>query len=237
MSVDRKCLCMILSGGTGSRITLEDRPKQYVEVGGRPIISYVLETAARNNRISGLVIVCAPEWEDFIREAVRTSCGGRFEDVSFARPGENRQLSILNGLYAMRDAMKDDDLVAILEAARPCLTDELLDECIAAAMDAEGSLPVLPMKDTIYMSSDGVKVSGLLDRSELFAGQAPEVFHYGKYLRANESLSHEEIMMIHGSTEPAIMAGMDIAMIPGDEANYKVTTNADLIRFRAEHGG
>jgi 2-C-methyl-D-erythritol 4-phosphate cytidylyltransferase len=88
------------------------------------------------------------------------------------------------------------------------------------------------MKDTVYLSEDGHRISQLLDRSKVWAGQSPEVFRFGRYLDACRRLTHNEIMLINGSSEPAVMAGMNIVMIPGDENNYKVTTNADLDRFK-----
>ena len=94
-------------------------------------------------------------------------------------------------------------------------------------------MPVLPMKDTVYLSTDGGNsVSQLLDRSEIFAGQAPELFRLKPYYKATAGLLPERILSINGATEPAIIAGMNIAMIQGDEANFKVTTDADLTRFR-----
>ncbi len=92
-------------------------------------------------------------------------------------------------------------------------------------------MPVLPMKDTVYYSRDGQTVGKLLDRSTIYAGQAPEVFVLGRYYEANRRLLPDDILRINGSTEPAILAGMDIAMIPGDEGNFKITTKADLERF------
>ena len=74
-------------------------------------------------------------------------------------------------------------------------------------------------------------MSELLDRSRIFAGQAPEAYRFGRYLRANEALLPDRIRKINGSTEPAVLAGLDIAMIPGDEGNFKITTKADLKRF------
>lgn len=70
-----------------------------------------------------------------------------------------------------------------------------------------------------------------MDRSTIYAGQAPEVFVLGRYYEANRRLLPDDILKINGSTEPAILAGMDIAMIPGDEGNFKITTKADLERF------
>ena len=77
-------------------------------------------------------------------------------------------------------------------------------------------------------------------RSEIYAGQAPEAFLYGKYYEANRRLLPERILEINGSAEAAVIAGMDIAMTAGDEKNFKITTGEDLKRFcqiAKERGG
>ena len=71
----------------------------------------------------------------------------------------------------------------------------------------------------------------LLNRSEIYAGQAPETFRIGMYYAANKRLYPDKLLKINGSTEPAIMAGMDVVMIPGDECNFKITTREDLKLF------
>ena len=93
-------------------------------------------------------------------------------------------------------------------------------------------MPVLPMNDTVYFSRSGRKVDELLNRNCIYAGQAPEAFRFDRYLKACEDLMPDKILLIKGSTEPAIMAGMDVAMIPGDQRNFKVTTDEDLARAR-----
>lgn len=120
----------------------------------------------------------------------------------------------------------------IHDGARPVVTARLIAECIEACKGHEGAMPALPMKDTVYASRDGRKISALLDRGSIYAGQAPEVFKLGAYYEANRKLLPERILKINGSAEPAVLAGMDIAMIPGDENNFKITTRADLERFR-----
>lgn len=97
--------------------------------------------------------------------------------------------------------------------------------------DTEGVMPVLPMKDTVYLSKDGKDISGLIDRSSVFAGQAPELFRLEPYYEANVRLLPADILKINGASEPAVMAGMKIAMIPGDERNVKVTSAEDLEKF------
>ena len=103
-------------------------------------------------------------------------------------PGENRQLSIWNGLESIRSYAEEDARVLIHDAARPLLSTNLIDRCLQAAEGYDGVLPVLPMKDTVYMSEDGEKVSSLLERNWIFAGQAPEVFKVEAYYKANQTL-------------------------------------------------
>jgi len=270
-------IALILSGGTGTRLGA-DIPKQYIEVNGKAIISYCLETLFVHPGIDGVQIVADPAWQQEIlkeieavlpvleqektgeltdtREQDRMDKAGTYGNVStyggdrvtggqdseiknllyqkfrgFSTPGATRQLSILNGLEDICAYASETDIVMIHDAARPCLTAELVSECLEAMKGHDGVLPVLPMKDTVYMSEDGKAVSSLLNRSQVFAGQAPEFFVLGKYYEANRRLLPDKILEINGSTEPAILAGMDIAMVPGDEGNFKVTTKTDLERF------
>lgn len=222
-------IALVLSGGTGSRLGAAI-PKQYIEVHGKPIITYCLETLALHERIDAIQIVAEKAWQGFIMEHMTIPAFGQ-KLRGFSLPGENRQLSIWNGLESIRSYAEEDARVLIHDAARPLLSTNLIDRCLQAVEGYDGVLPVLPMKDTVYMSEDGEKVSSLLERNRIFAGQAPEVFKVEAYYKANQALLPEKILHINGSTEPAIMAGMNIRMIPGDERNFKITTEEDLLRF------
>lgn len=221
---------LILSGGTGTRLGA-DTPKQYLEVGGRPVITYCMETLSRHSGIGAIQIVAEPAWQEPISEWLNTFDPEK-KFRGFSLPGENRQLSILHGLEDVVGYGAETDFVLVHDAARPLLSAELITKCLEGVWGHEGVIPVLPMKDTVYCSRDGRSISSLLDRGTVFAGQAPEMFLLGKYLEANRRLLPEEILRINGSTEPAVMAGMDIAMIPGDEMNFKITTLEDLEYFR-----
>lgn len=221
---------LILSGGVGSRLGA-DIPKQYIKVGGRMILSYCVEQLSMHPQIDAIQIVAQESWRGSVLECV-AAYDSRKKFKGFSEPGENRQLSIWNGLRDIFTYAKAEDTVLIHDAARPCLSEALITECLGALEGHDGVLPVLPMKDTVYLSRDGKSVSSLLNRQEIFAGQAPELFVLGKYYESNERLLPQKILKVNGSTEPAILAGMDIAMIPGDENNYKITTGTDLKRFR-----
>lgn len=223
-------VALILSGGTGTRLGL-DIPKQYIEICGKPVISYCIERLSAHDRIDAIHIAAEPQWQKRLGARL-PEFDLRKKFKGFSHPGRNRQLSILNGLTDIRKYAKDSDFVFIHDAARPLLSDRLITDCLDAAAGHDGVVPVLPMKDTVYSSRDGKKIIGLLDRGTIFAGQAPEVFKLGAYYSANIRLLPDQILNINGSTEPAVMAGLDVVMLPGDEGNFKITTKADLERFR-----
>ena len=107
----------------------------------------------------------------------------------------------------------------------------MISEYINAVKNHDGLIPVLPMKDTIYLGENG-SIKGLLDRNKLFAGQAPELFLFEKYMKANEALMPDKILKKNGTTEAAVLAGLDVAMVSGNELNFKITTKEDLERFK-----
>ncbi len=223
-------IALILSGGTGMRLGT-DIPKQYIKVKGRPVISYCMESLSVHKSINWIQIAAGPKWREQITEEI-AACGFEQKFRGFSEPGENRQLSILHGLEDIRKYADDLDYVFIHDAARPLLSAEQITNCLDAAVGHDGLVPVLPMKDTVYLSTDGKTITSLLNRGEIYAGQAPEVFRLGKYYEANKKLLPNRILKINGSTEPAVMAGLDIVMIPGDERNFKITTKEDLERFQ-----
>lgn len=227
-------VALMLSGGVGSRIK-SDVPKQYIEVGGRMMIMYSLMTLANNSNIRSIRIVADTAWQDVIVKAMEDAskeCPKVTEKfVGFSLPGKTRQLSILNGLKDYAESLGDDDIVLIHDAARPFVTDGTVDALLNECVKHDGAMPVLPCKDTMYLCGEDGRVKGLLDRKEVFAGQAPEAFRFGSYLRACEALSDDEILKINGSSEPAYLAGLDIVTIPGDPANVKITTAEDLNLF------
>lgn len=232
-----KRTCILLSGGVGARMGAST-PKQYIQVKEKPIIEYTLQTVSAWKSMDSLIIVADKDWHSYLEKLVLSVLNENehfFQFLGFAEPGKNRQLSIFNAMNMLRDYLSEDAIVMIHDGVRPCLSTSLLERC-DTELDkgsCDGVMPYLEVKDTIYLKDIEDKISGMLDREALVAGQTPEFFDYWKYLKANEILSDDEMMTIHGSTEPAVKAGMKITLVPGDEGNFKITTPEDLEKFQA----
>ena len=226
-------IAIILSGGVGSRMG-RGIPKQYIEIEEKPIIWYCLKTFSECARIDALVIGCAFEWLEYVKNQVNNiRCQ---KPVFYSSPGETRQFSIYNALKVVKEqGYGESDVVIIHDAARPLVSKDLINRCIdeCCTVGVDGILPVIAVKDTIYQSADGTSISNLLNRNELFAGQAPEAFLFDKYLHLHEMMSHDELLKINGSTEIAYKGGLSVKLIEGDEMNFKITTPEDLFNFES----
>ena len=159
---------IILSGGTGTRLG-RDIPKQYIEVGGKPIIMYCIKTMEKTQCVDGFCVVAAQEWQEEIRRWMEQSHIKKF--LGFAQAGKSRQHSLLNGLsFLMGRDPEEGAKVLIHDAARPNVTSTLITNCFEALKEADGSMPVIPVKDTMYLSKDRKEITGLLNRDEIFSG-------------------------------------------------------------------
>jgi 2-C-methyl-D-erythritol 4-phosphate cytidylyltransferase len=224
-----KNIAIILSGGVGERLK-SNCPKQYIMVNNKPIIAYTLEKFVRRDDIAQFVVVADKKWHDFILEQLRIIEAK--QAIFFACPGTTRQHSIYNALKVLKqENAKEEDVVIIHDAVRPQVTGEIIAQCIEGCKKYDGVLPVIAIKDTVYQSVNGKKITNLLPRQELYAGQAPESFRFGKYLEIHEKMNDDEIAKINGSTEIAFKKGLSILLAKGDEKNFKITTMKDLQFF------
>ena len=219
---------IILAGGVGSRMGV-DRPKQFLMVQDKPIISYCLDIFQNHDEIDSVVVVVSEQWQDFVEEYAAKY--GVTKIKGYAPAGKSRQHSIYNGLKCIDENVPDTDIVIVHDAARPLVSNQIISDCIKGATDYDGAMPVISVKDTVYQSKDGEEIGCLLKRSELFAGQAPESFKFRKYFDIHNQVTDEEIGATAGSSEIAYRHGMEIRMVKGSERNLKITTIEDLETF------
>ncbi len=226
-------IAIILAGGTGTRLG-GNVPKQYLTVNEKPILAFSLETFQKHADIDKIVIVANAEWEAYILEILDRYGIEKF--AGFAPAGESRQHSVLNGMGAVKalDGVgADEDLVLVHDAARPNVSERMIDEALMLN-GKDATLPVIPIPDTTYYSENGREITQLLDRDKLYAGQTPEAFLLNKFYAIHEGLSDAELCAVRGTCQLAFSHGLTVRMYAGEHANYKITTMVDLEKFKSE---
>ncbi|MCL2832364.1 MAG: 2-C-methyl-D-erythritol 4-phosphate cytidylyltransferase [Treponema sp.] len=219
---------IILAGGISERLSEIGIPKQYYPV-EKPIILYSLLCFQKSNEISKIIIVADSKWQPKLTELIYKNNISKF--IKFASPGRTRQLSIYNGLKGYKNLLSYDDYIIIHDGVRPFVTESDIENVIISSNGFDGSTPVISLTDTVYQSADGILINKLLKRNELYAGQTPECYIFGKYLFIHESLTDDLICNYNGSSEIAFNNQMKIKLCKGNINNIKITTMSDLEYF------
>lgn len=222
-------IAIILSGGVGTRMRA-DIPKQYIIVYDKPVIIYSLEKFVNSGSIDAYIIALDNQWKDFVEGYIAKM------DISvpilYSTPGETREHTIYNALKCAKEfGFSDDDIVIIHDAVRPMVSKELIDDCLKGCEDYDAAIATIDVKDTIYMSIADNCITDVPQRSTLHAGQTPEAFKLGKYLKIHDERSYEEICAVTGGAEFAYRCGLKVYLSKGAEINFKLTTPEDLQRF------
>lgn len=209
---------ILLAGGAGTRMQ-EHLPKQFLLLGGKPIIQYSLEILSAHPSVVQLVIVCAPEYQDCI-DLSKVAI-----PVDFALPGARRQDSLKNG---MAKALAHSDWICVHDAARPFLTEETLEEVIQAAFEVGAATAALPCINTIKESSEEQLVVKTLDRAALWEIQTPQILRK-EWLEEGFRLAEEKDFTVTDDVSIAELLGKPVKLVNAPRDNFKITLPFDLL--------
>ena len=211
---------IVPAAGSGSRFGAE-KPKQYLELLGRPLIFHTLAALTACPAIERVWVVLAPDdpwWPQFDWSPL----GSKLETVRCG--GATRAESVGNGLRAAAMVASDDDWVLVHDAARPCLSSDMLDRLFAElADDPVGGLLAVPVADTLKRADAGQRVVSTASRDMLWQAQTPQMFRYAQLVNA---LQHCQAVTDEAGAIEA--QGLSPRLVAGDATNLKVTYPADL---------
>jgi len=209
---------LIVAAGRGHRLG-GAMPKQYLPLAGRAVLRHSLETFARHPAVGAVRVVIHRDDLDLY--------GAAADGLGLLPPvegGATRQESVRLGLESLREL--NPARVLIHDAARPFADAALIQRMIGALDGSPGAIPALPVADTIKRGSAGMIVE-TVDRQALWRAQTPQAFRYGEILAAHQAAAGRELT---DDAAVAEAAGLTVALVPGAEENFKVTTEADLSR-------
>ncbi|MBR4766536.1 MAG: 2-C-methyl-D-erythritol 4-phosphate cytidylyltransferase [Clostridia bacterium] len=223
-----KIYCAILAGGTGTRLN-SPVPKQFLEVCGEPILIRSIKAMFADSRIEELWIGANGDWYDLALNQIKEYIGND-ERLHICRGGEDREGTLLNILDAIKsnNSIGDDDIVLIHDAVRPFATKRIINDVIAEMQFCDVCNTVIPVNDTIIRSDDKKIVSGMPDRSVLFAGQSPQGFRIKTLINAFNSLDSETRKKLTETTKVCFVQDIPIHIVQGEFFNFKITTPYDM---------
>jgi 2-C-methyl-D-erythritol 4-phosphate cytidylyltransferase len=211
---------IVPAAGSGSRFGSE-KPKQYLDLLGRPLIFHTLKALTACPDIERVWVVLAPDdpwWPRFDWSEL----GPKLETVRCG--GATRAESVSNGLRAAAMVAADDDWILVHDAARPCLSAAMLDALFAElADDPVGGILAVPVADTIKRADPEQRVAATEPRDGLWQAQTPQMFRYGQL---EKSLKNEMAVTDEAGAIEAM--GLKPKLVRGDSTNLKVTYPADL---------
>ena len=215
-----KVSAIIPAAGSGERFGEE---KQFKLLSGRPLFFHTLKLFLQSDYIDEIIVaVPGANVGSTHRDVLSMSAG---KPVKVVAGGTRRQDSVKNGIDV---SDSHSTLVCIHDAARPFVTEDLIQRSISACEFADGAVVGIPSKDTVKFSENGL-VKETLDREKIWLAQTPQCFHKNKLLQA---LYYAETENLTGTDESALMEamGFSIKLVEGDSNNFKITTKDDWIR-------
>ena len=203
---------IIVAGGKGLRMGA-DLPKQFLPMGGWPVLMHTLRTFCQYNPLIHIVLVL-PTHQQYHFEVPHTIADG----------GETRFHSSLSGIRAL-DAAPDTDLVAIHDGVRPFVSADTIARCFQMAEQQGAAIPVLPVTDTLRLCSpDGT--SHTVPRDSYRSVQTPQTFRLG-LLRQAFAQPFSPAFTDDASVVEAL--GHNVTLVDGNRENIKLTTPFDLV--------
>jgi 2-C-methyl-D-erythritol 4-phosphate cytidylyltransferase/2-C-methyl-D-erythritol 2,4-cyclodiphosphate synthase len=223
---------IIAAGGRGVRFGA-DRPKQFLDIGGRSILELSVAALAASERIHQIIVALPEDHVDAGARALREAIG---RPVAVVAGGARRQDSVAN---AFAKASKDADIVVIHDAARPFVTREVIERAINGAREHGAAIAATAVRDTVKQTGDAFAdgsrlVRATIPRDSVFLAQTPQAFRRDILARAlaegKEVDATDEAMLVE-------RLGVPVHVVEGDPRNVKITTQEDLVKARSERDG
>jgi 2-C-methyl-D-erythritol 4-phosphate cytidylyltransferase len=216
---------VIVAAGRGTRF---GRPKQLIELGGKPMLAWSIAVFASMPEISDIVIVTEREFVEDVQDVALSLV--RSASLVVIAGGHDRQASAANGIAALPEHCAG---ILVHDGARPFVRAVDVRAGMRAVRPGVGSLLAAPVVDTIKVVDDGLKVTRTLDRATLWSAQTPQ-FATARDMRAahTEAVRHE---WPRATDDAALLerSGNDVVVVESPVENMKVTHPADLLRAEA----
>lgn len=225
----------IVAGGCGSRMKSADMPKQFLEIGGKPIVVISAEKFLKNNKIDKVYIGIKPDWHDYMEKLAEKYFPNETR-LEIIDGGADRNKTVMNIVDKIYEEFKvtNNDIILTHDAVRPFVTQKIIEDNISAAEKYDSCGTYVQAVDTIIKSTNG-KISEVFDRKFIYQAQTPQTFKIAELKAAYNRLSEKQRQELTDTCSIMSAVGKDIYIVEGDSMNFKITTDNDLLTARNNH--
>ncbi len=220
---------VLLAGGIGSRMGSIEKPKQYLNIAGKPIIIHTIEKFYINDKFDKLYVLCPYQWINHTRNLIHKYIG-ETSRISVIQGGDTRNETIMNAIRQIEIEYNVDDETIIVthDSVRPFVTHRIIEENIEYAQKYGACDTAVPATDTIVQSEDNIVISDVPERSKMYQGQTPQTFRLRKLKELYEGLTEAEKKILTDAAKIFVMKGEKVYLVEGEVSNIKITYPYDL---------
>ncbi|AAN00287.1 TPA: 2-C-methyl-D-erythritol 4-phosphate cytidylyltransferase [Streptococcus agalactiae] len=222
---------VIFAGGVGRRMNTKGKPKQFLEVHGKPIIVHTIDIFQNTEAIDAVVVVCVSDWLDYMNNLVERFNLTKVKAV--VAGGETGQMSIFKGLEAAEQLATDDAVVLIHDGVRPLINEEVINANIQSVKETGSAVTSVRAKETVVLVNDSSKISEVVDRTRSFIAKAPQSFYLSDILSVERDAISKGITDAIDSSTLMGMYNRELTIVEGPYENIKITTPDDFYMFKA----
>lgn len=219
----------ILAGGVGSRMGNSDVPKQFLNLGDKPILIHTIEKFIINSKFDKILVLTPNNFINSTIDLIK-NIEGETDKIVVLECGETRNDTIRNAISYIKSnfPIDDDSVIVTHDSVRPFVSHRIIEDNIKMASEYGACDTVIPATDTIVESVDGDTISSIPLRDHYYQGQTPQSFKINKLDSLYNNLSKDEIESLTDAAKIFTLNNEDVFLVEGDVTNIKITYPYDL---------
>ncbi|MDD6481410.1 MAG: IspD/TarI family cytidylyltransferase [Lachnospiraceae bacterium] len=223
---------VIFAGGVGKRMNSRVKPKQFIDVYGKPIIIHTLELFENHPQIDAIAVACLEDWIPYLEELLDKF---NIKKVKKIVPGgASGQESIFNGLKAAEDiAQGEKSIVLIHDGVRPLINEQTITDNIKSVEEHGSAITCVKVKETVLVVAEDNSIDDIPSREDTRLARAPQSFYLDEIIAAHRKAIEENKYDFIDSCSMMQYYGRKLYLIEGPQENIKITTPDDFYTMRA----
>lgn len=220
---------VVLAGGIGSRMGNVEKPKQFMEIGKKPIIIHTIEKFVVNPSFERIIVLSPRQWIRYTQDVIKKYIPMN-EKIDVIQGGDTRNETIMNAIRHIEEqyGLDEETVIVTHDSVRPFVTHRILEDNIRYAKKMGACDTVIPATDTIVESLDNSCITSIPNRSKMYQGQTPQSFKAKKLRDVYEALTEEEKGILTDACKILVLKGEKVHLVNGEVFNIKITYPYDL---------